>query len=166
MTVQVPIAPLVAYSDHERQKWREWIAVDPERMRLPFQTGARFADVAALLDHVFLVERRHLCRLHGATPPPTTGVPSGDWMGLFEYGDLVRADFRAYVNGLDEATAGQPMLITGLQSSPDVVMTRRRLVTHILLHEIRHLAQLAYAARLAGLEPPGEHDIFYFEGLS
>jgi uncharacterized damage-inducible protein DinB len=87
-------------------------------------------------------------------------------MALFEYGDLVRADFRAYVDGLDEATAGQTMVITGLQSSPDVVMTRRRLVTHVLVHEIRHLAQLAYAARLAGLQPPGEHDIFYFEGLS
>jgi len=45
-------------------------------------------------------------------------------------------------------------------------MTRRRLVTHILLHEIRHLAQLAYAARLAGVEPPGQHDIFYFDGFA
>ena len=41
-------------------------------------------------------------------------------------------------------------------------MSRRRLTSHILLHEIRHLAQVAYAARLAGHEPPGEHDIFYF----
>ena len=166
MSVQVGLAPLVAYSDHERDKWRQWIAADPARMRVPFQAGARFADVAALLDHVFLVERRHLCRLQGATPPSATGVPSSDWMALFEYADLVRADFRAYLEALDEATASETMVITGLQSSPDVLMTRRRLITHILLHEIRHLAQLAYAARLAGLQPPGEHDIFYFEGLA
>ena len=166
MSVQVGLAPLVAYSDHERDKWRQWIAADPARMRVPFQAGARFADVAALLDHVFLVERRHLCRLQGATPPSSTGVPSSDWMALFEYADLVRADFRAYLEALDEATASETMVITGLQSSPDVLMTRRRLITHILLHEIRHLAQLAYAARLAGLQPPGEHDIFYFEGLA
>jgi len=161
--VAVALAPLIAYSDHEREKWRQWIAADPARMRIPFQTGGRFADVAALLDHVFLVERRHLARLEGATPPPATGVPSGDWGAMFEYGDLVRADFRAYLDALDEATASQTMVITGLQSSADVVMTRRRLVTHILLHEIRHLAQLAYAARLAGVEPPGQHDIFYFD---
>ena len=163
MSVAVALAPLIAYSDHEREKWRQWIAADPARMRIPFQTGGRFADVAALLDHVFLVERRHLARLEGATPPPATGVPSGDWGAMFEYGDLVRADFRAYLDALDEATASQTMVITGLQSSADVVMTRRRLVTHILLHEIRHLAQLAYAARLAGVEPPGQHDIFYFD---
>ena len=166
MSVAVALAPLIAYSDHEREKWRQWIAADPARMRIPFQTGGRFADVAALLDHVFLVERRHLARLEGATPPPATGVPSGDWGAMFEYGDLVRADFRAYLDALDEATASQTMVITGLQSSADVVMTRRRLVTHILLHEIRHLAQLAYAARLAGVEPPGQHDIFYFNGFA
>jgi len=166
VSVAVALAPLIAYSDHEREKWRQWIAADPARMRIPFQTGGRFADVAALLDHLFLVERRHLSRLEGATPPPATGVPSGDWGAMFEYGDLVRADFRAYLDALDEATASQTMVITGLQSSADVVMTRRRLVTHILLHEIRHLAQLAYAARLAGVEPPGQHDIFYFEGFA
>jgi uncharacterized damage-inducible protein DinB len=63
---------------------------------------------------------------------------------------------------LDEFAAGQTVMITGLQSSGDIAMTRLRLASHILLHEIRHLAQLAFAARLAGHEPPGRHDLFYF----
>ena len=130
--------------------------------RLPFQPGGRFPDIASLLDHLFLVERRHLSRLEGAVPPSATGIPPGDVAALFDYADLVRADFRAYVDALDEAQAGQPIVLTGLQSSGDITMSRRRLTTHILLHEIRHLAQVAYAARLAGHEPPGEHDIFYF----
>ena len=166
MTVAVPLGSLLAYSDAERLKWRDWIAADPARLNLPFQAGGRFPNVGALLDHVFLVERRHLARLEGGTPPTATGVAPGDWQGLFDYAELVRADFRAYVEALDEATAAQRMVITGLQSSPDVAMTRRRLATHILLHEIRHLAQLAYAARVAGVEPPGQHDLFYFEGFA
>ena len=36
---------------------------------------------------------------------------------------------------------------------------------HILLHEIRHWAQIALAVRLAGLEPPGEHDLFHSRAL-
>ena len=75
----------------------------------------------------------------------------------------MRADFRAYLTSMDDLTATQTLVISGLQSSPDVAMTRRRLATHIVLHEIRHLAQLAMAARLAGHEPPGQHDLFYFE---
>lgn len=162
MSIGVSLTTLLAYSDHERSKWRDWIAADPTRHRLPFQAGGRFPDTAAVLDHVFLVERRHLSRLEGAVPPPSTGIPAGDWAALFEYAALVRSDFRAYVDALDESAAGQTVVVTGLQSSGDVAMTRLRLATHILLHEIRHLAQLAFAARLAGHEPPGRHDLFYF----
>lgn len=166
MSVAISLTALLAYSDHERKKWRDWITADPGRLTLPFQPGGRFPDVAALLDHLFLVERRHLSRLQNATPPPSTGIPAGDWPALFEYADLVRADFRAYVEVMEESTAAQTLVITGLQSSPDVAMTRRRLATHILLHEIRHLAQLAMVARLSGHEPPGQHDLFYFDAFA
>jgi uncharacterized damage-inducible protein DinB len=162
MNVAVSLASLLAYSDFERKKWRAWLEANPERLRLPFQPGGRFPDVASLFDHLFLVERRHLARLEGAVPPPETGIAAGDIAALFDYADLVRADFRAYVDALDETMAAQPIVITGLQSTGDITMSRRRLTTHILLHEIRHLAQIAYAARLAGHEPPGQHDLFYF----
>ena len=162
MTVSVSLASLLAYSDAERRKWRAWLEANPARLRLPFQPGGRFPDLASLFDHVFLIERRHLSRLEGATPPTSTGVAAGDVTGLFDYADLVRADFRSYLDALDDAMASQPIVLTGLQSSGDITMSRRRLTTHIVLHEIRHLAQIAYAARLAGHEPPGEHDIFYF----
>jgi len=166
MSVAVGLPALLDYSEHERTKWRDWIAGDPSRLSLPFHPAGRFPDVAALLDHLFLVERRHLSRLEGATPPASTGIPAGDWVALFEYAGLVRADFRAYVDAMDEFTAMETIRITGLQSSPDMTMTRRRLATHILVHEIRHLAQLAFAARLAGHEPPAQLDLFYFEGFA
>ena len=160
MTVAVDLGELLDYSDHERRKWRQWIAADPRRLDLPFQSGGRFATIGSLLDHIFLVERRHLSRLEGATPPDLTGVRADDWNALFEYADLVRADLRKYLADLDDAEARQQMTIV-VQSGPRA-MTRKRLATHIVLHEIRHLAQIAYAARSAGQEPPGEHDLFYY----
>jgi uncharacterized damage-inducible protein DinB len=166
VSITLSLSSLLAYSDGEREKWRTWIAADPRRLTVPVQPGGRFPDIAALLDHIFLVERRHLARLEGATPPSSTGIPAGQWQPLFEYADLVRADFRVYVDALDDPDAAQTLVITGLQSSGDITMSRRRLATHIVLHEIRHLAQLALAARLAGQEPPGQHDIFYFAGFA
>jgi uncharacterized damage-inducible protein DinB len=161
VSVSVGLEPLLAYSDRERRKWRDWVAADPARLDIIVQPGARFPSVWALLDHVFFVERRHLSRLEGAALPEQTGIPPGDWKRLFEYGDLVRADFRRYVADLDDRTASETITFVPLGGGT-VTMTRRRLLTHVVLHEVRHLAQLALAARVAGIEPPGEHDLFYF----
>jgi uncharacterized damage-inducible protein DinB len=159
MSIALELAALMAYSDQERGKWRTWIATDPTRLSIPFQPGGRFPTVGNLLDHVFLVERRHLTRMQGGELPDKTGVPAGDWHGLLAYADAARADLRGYLGGLNEQTAGQWMTFT--VASGTFTMTRRKLASHILLHEVRHLAQIAYAARLAGHEPPGEHDFMY-----
>jgi uncharacterized damage-inducible protein DinB len=133
-------------------------------MGLALQPGGRFPTAGDLLDHVFLVERRHLCRLEGATPPEETGVPKGDWQKLFDYADLVRADLRRYVEDLSDATADELFTFNAVGIGP-MTMSRRKLATHIFLHELRHLAQLALAARTAGIAPPGNHDLFFFSGF-
>src|SRR5262245_31581108 len=159
MSVALELAALMTYSDQERAKWRTWIEADPTRLGIPFQRGGRFPTVGSVLDHVFLVERRHLTRMQGGEVPENTGVHQGDWQGLLKYADTVRADLRNYLEGLNEQTAGQWMTFT--VPGGTFTMARRKLASHILLHEIRHLAQIAYAARLAGQVPPGEHDFFY-----
>ena len=161
MTLGITLDQLLDYSDHERRKWREWIAADPARLETVMQPGGRFPTIGALLDHLFLVERRHLARLEGGTPPDATGVPPGDWKRLFDYADLVRADFRRYASEVDNTIGDQVIAFNAVGLGP-VSMTRRRLLTHVVLHEIRHLAQVALAARMAGIAPPGEHDLFYF----
>jgi uncharacterized damage-inducible protein DinB len=164
MSVSLTLPELLDYSDHERAKWREWVAADPKRLDLAFQPGGRFPTLWSILEHMFLVERRHLARLEGSTPPDATAVPPGDWEGLFEYADLVRADFRQYVEGLDEAEAHETFTFTIPLGT--YTTSRRKLVTHMLLHETRHWAQVAHTARSAGIAPPGEHDIFFFQGIA
>ena len=162
MSISIPLLDLLDYSDHERRKWRAWLLADPVRLHLPLQGTGRFPTVCALFDHLFLIERRHLARLEGGTPPETTGVPPGDIEDLFEYADLVRADFREFLTGLDEERAEEMVHVHA--ASGQFSLTRRRLVTHVILHEVRHLAQLALAARVAGVEPPGQHDFAFFDG--
>jgi uncharacterized damage-inducible protein DinB len=154
------LAELLSYSDHERAKWRAWLEADPSRLSLPVQDGGRFPTIGSLLDHMFLVERRHLARMEGATPPESTGVAAGDVKALFEYGELVRADFTRFVSTLDDAAAAQRFTFT-IPAGPQT-MSRRKLATHVVLHEVRHLAQIALAARAAGVAPPGDHDLFFF----
>jgi uncharacterized damage-inducible protein DinB len=161
MSVAVRLEELLDYSDHERAKWQAWIGADPRRLAVPFHADGRFPTIGSVFDHVFLVERRHLARLEGATPPSETGVPAGDWCALFDYAGLVRADLRRYTTGLTE-DRGTETLSFSVQSGGPFSMSRRKLALHIVLHEVRHFAQVAYAARVAGHEPPGTHDLFYF----
>ena len=69
MSVALELVALMAYSDQERKKWRTWIEADPSRLSIPFQRGGRFPTVGNLLDHMFLVERRHLTRMQGGAVP-------------------------------------------------------------------------------------------------
>ena len=43
--------------------------------------------------------------------------------------------------------------------------TPRKLLCHMALHEVRHWAQIAAIVRLAGIAPPGDHDLFYSQAL-
>ncbi|HLG57188.1 MAG TPA: DinB family protein [Vicinamibacterales bacterium] len=163
MSIAIDLTRLVAYSDHERAKWKSWVAADPARLATPFQNGGRFPTLGNLLDHIFLIEARHLSRLQGSALPESTGVTAGDWPALFAYADTVRANLSAFVVALDEQAANES--ITFKIPSGAFTLTRRKLTLHILLHEVRHLAQIAYAVRAAGYEPPGEHDVFFFPGF-
>jgi len=160
MSVPVDFNRLMDYVQHERRKWRVWLDADPSRLTLPFQPGGRFPTINSLIDHVFWVERRHLSRLQGVPLPEKTDVADGDIAGLFAYADRAHADLRGYVAGLTDTQAADVMNFT-IPTGP-VSITRGKLALHILLHEVRHMAQLAYAARLAGIEPPGHHDYFAF----
>jgi uncharacterized damage-inducible protein DinB len=160
MSVSVDLQHLMSYSDHERMKWKAWLATDPaSRLAIPFQSGARFPTVGSILHHVFWVEERHLSRLEGH-PLPDSDVPQDDLPALFEFGDRVRANLRQYVTTIDEKRFSEPMTFS-LRGGPMITVLRRKLAAHILLHEIRHFAQIAYAVRVAGFEPPGEHDYFF-----
>ena len=64
---------------------------------------------------------------------------------------------------LDDYVADEPRTFT--VQTGDFLLTPRKLLFHFLLHETRHWAQIALAVRRAGLEPPGNHDLFYSKAL-
>jgi uncharacterized damage-inducible protein DinB len=154
---------LARYTQEERDKWRAWFTKHPEALEIPVQPGGRFATVGALIDHIFIVERRHLQRLRNSPVDTTTGLSGHHAPPLFDYGASVRRELDQFVSGMDDYSADEPRPIT-LQTG-DVVLTPRKLLFHCLLHETRHWAQIAISVRRAGLEPPGNHDLLYSKAL-
>jgi uncharacterized damage-inducible protein DinB len=154
---------LLRYTGAERDKWRRWFAERPEAMEMPVQPGGRFPTAGKLIDHIFLVERRHLQRLTGAPLSASTGLTGSNAPPLFDYGASVRRELEQFAQQLDGDVADE--VRTFSVRDREWPMTIRKLLFHILLHETRHWAQIALAVRLAGHEPPGDHDLFYSSAL-
>jgi uncharacterized damage-inducible protein DinB len=157
-------AEFARYTQEERDKWRSWFVAHPQAMEAELQPGGRYTTVGALIDHIFLVERRHLQRLRGTALDTKTGLSGLNAPPLFDYGASVRRELEQFVAELDDEVANEPRTFT-VQSGGDFVLTPRKLLFHCLMHETRHWAQIALAIRRAGLEPPGNHDLFYSKAL-
>jgi len=151
------------YTQEERDKWRLWFTAHPDAVEIDVQPGARYQTVGALIDHIFLVERRHLQRLTEDTLSNSTGLTGNNAPPLFDYGASVRRELEQFarVIGEDEARETRAILI----QEEIVTISPRKLLFGILIHEIRHWAQVALALRIAGIEPPGAHDLRYSRAL-
>ena len=155
---------LVRYTNGEREKWRRWLAEYPAALDATVQAGGRLPTVGKLIDHIFLVERRHLQRLTSQPLSDSTGLTGNNAPPLFDYGASVRRELEQYVADLDDDEVDTMREFEVREKKWP--MTPRKLLFHILLHETRHWAQIALAVRLAGFEPPGDHDLLFSNALS
>jgi uncharacterized damage-inducible protein DinB len=163
MALALTFAELLRYTNDERDKWRRWLAGQPLAMDAVVQPGGRYPTVGKVIDHIFLVERRHLQRLMELPVSDRTGLTANNATPLFDYGASVRRELEQYVQDLDDDMADEQRVFEVREQQWP--MTPRKLLFHILLHELRHWAQIALAVRIAGFEPPGDHDLFYSRAL-
>lgn len=163
MALTLAFEELLRYTDEERGKWRRFFTDHAHTLELPLQQGARFNTIGKLIDHIFLVERRHLQRLRSEPLADSTGLTGNNAPPLFDYGASVRRELEQFVQEIDEDVANQ--VRTFDVQDQQWQMTPRKLLFHILLHETRHWAQIALAVRLAGTDPPGDHDLFYSRAI-
>jgi len=154
---------LLRYTTGEREKWRTWLSTHPEAMETTVQPGGRLPTVGKLIDHIFLVERRHIQRLMREPLSSSTGLTGSNVAPLFDYGASVRRELEQLADDLDPDVADEVRILEVRERQWPV--SARKLLFHILVHEIRHWAQVAMAIRLAGLDPPGDHDLFFSNAL-
>ena len=163
MPVNISLQELLNYTASERDRGRAWFFRHPAAIDAPVQPAGRLSTVGKLIDHIFLAEQRNLQRVTGATLTQATGLTGNNAAPLFDYGSSVRRELQQFASTLDDDVADD--LRTFELREQQWRMTPRKVLFHILLHEIRHWAQIALAVRLAGYEPPGDHDLFFSTAL-
>jgi uncharacterized damage-inducible protein DinB len=163
MTLTITLDELLNWTDEERAKWLPWLKANPGALDVTIQPGGRFPTVGSLVDHIFLIEQRHTLRLQGKDLPSETGIATGRIDELFAYAARARAEARQYLPTLTSEDAGTPRDF--VVAAGTYRLSPRKLLFHMVLHEVRHWAQIAAALRAAGFAPPGDHDLFYSNAL-
>jgi len=152
MHTDLSLSYLMDYTDWERQKWHDWLRQHGGKV-LKISAGphgdGRFTTVGDLVKHMFSAEKRYIDRLSGRSLTDTASVPNDDVEALFRFSQQSRKDLKQFV----EAFPGQEWDVPQDQKILNSVLTvtPRKIVVHILLHEIRHWAQIATLFRLNGL---------------
>jgi uncharacterized damage-inducible protein DinB len=143
---------LLSYTDWERQKWREFLESRGEQL-LTLKAGehgdGRFQTIGDLIRHIFSGEKRYVERLLERTLTDTTAIPNNQIEALFEFGRQSRAELRRLIASFPPAQWDTLQELKFGNSS--VTATPRKIVTHVVLHEVRHWAQVATLFRLNGL---------------
>jgi uncharacterized damage-inducible protein DinB len=163
MPLALSFRELLGYTNEGRDTWRAWLLAHPDAIEAAVRPDTELATVGKVIDHIFLVERQHLQRLTGEALSESTGLTGNNAPPLFDYGASVRRELEQFAELLpeDEADDVRPVVVLDRIYQ----MSARKLMFDILVHELRHWAQIALAVRLAGFEPPADTDIFYSRAL-
>jgi uncharacterized damage-inducible protein DinB len=149
--MQISFNDLIGYTEWERRKWRQCFEKNGEYL-LTISVGPhrdeRFESVGDWVKHIFSAEIRYVERLSGQPLTDASLVPSHNLNQLFQFGERTRKALEEFVATFPAAEWDVPRGFTVLKYQ--LRMTPRKTITHALLHEIRHWAQIATMLRLNG----------------
>jgi uncharacterized damage-inducible protein DinB len=163
-TTALTFRELLDYTAAETRHWHRWLAAQPpEVLELPVGVG-RTATVRGLIHHIIVVERRYTDRLRGEPVTEYASVPSEPLGALFATFDDTRHRLEEWLASASDAALAQRMEFQTLSAGVQTA-SARKVVVHLLLHGIRHWAQLAAELRRQGLPTAGRHDIAFSDAL-
>ena len=159
--LNLSLKELIDYTDWERQKWYDWLRLQDEQV-LKISAGphgdGRFGTVGELVRHMFSAEKRYVERLSDRPLSDTASVPNDNVEALFRFGQQSRKELKEFVETFPaqkwDTLMDFKILSYFLKATP------KKIVVHILIHEIRHWAQIATLFRLNGYA--GEFHDFLF----
>src|SRR5882724_1776951 len=147
--MDIHLSELMDLTEWERNQWRVRLEAHGD-LALQIGVGAhgdgRFETVGDLVKHIFVAEKHHVDRLSGRKVTDVSTIPSDNIERLFAFGSRTRQDLATFV-------ATEPMddwdVVRQYDINEKIVnVTARKFIAHILLHEVRHWAQVATILRL------------------
>ena len=152
MGASLSMNELIEYTDWERAKWHKRLSSAGDQA-LSLAVGpngdGRFERVGDLVRHIFSAEKRYVERLQNQPLTDTAAIPAHEVEMLFEFGGKSRSCLKIFVAKFptDDWDSPQDFMILNYKTTA----TPRKIITHVLMHEIRHWAQIGTLLRLNGI---------------
>jgi uncharacterized damage-inducible protein DinB len=154
---------LLDYTAADTERWHRWLAGHPEVLELPIGTG-RTATVRGLVHHIIVVERRYTDRLRGEPITTYEQVPNDPLEGLFGVFGETRTRLDAWLASATDEDLARRLEFQTI-SAGTLTGSARKIVGHLLLHGIRHWAQIATVVRQNGYATDWGHDLLLSDAL-
>ena len=158
MPLTISVENLVAWNNTTAERWRDFIVHNPAILQLPcdIRNGKTVADT---LQHIVAVELRYAQRLFGLPESPYEEIPKGPIGSLYSAHALA---FELVRNLLANPTYDWSTEVTfETISLGRLRASRETILLHLILHSIRHYAQLATVVRQNGFKPTWPMDYLF-----
>jgi uncharacterized damage-inducible protein DinB len=142
---------LIEYADWDRAKWHEFFRQHGDQA-LQLSAGphgdGRMETAADVVRHIFSAEKRYVERLTQRPLTDAASIPKDTVEALFGFGVRSRKELVDFIAGYPADQWDVPQTHAILGNS--LTATPRKIMVHVVTHEIRHWAQLGTLFRLAG----------------
>jgi uncharacterized damage-inducible protein DinB len=149
---------LQAWVERTSKGWRQLVAKNPQVLSLPCDVRET-QSVAQLLQHIVAVELRYAQRLRDIPQSDYSTIPYGSAEEIFATHDGALELLRGLPNW--SPAEWEEVLEFGTRSAGTLRASRRTILVHLLMHSIRHYAQLATLVRHHGVRPDWEMDYLF-----
>lgn len=139
---------LIAWLNKTSEAWRQLFTLHPESLAFPADIREA-SSVAGVLQHIVAVELRFVERLAELPETPYAEVPCGTSAAIYEVHEKAMSQLNRLSARDDAWWSGSIEFDT--RSAGSMRASRQMIVVHLLMHSIRHYAQLATIMRRAGI---------------
>ena len=159
----ITLEELLNDNEGSTRKWLTWLGATPMALELPcdiYNSGT----VRGLLKHIFAVELRHSQRLVGQEVVAYDAIPVGSLEDLSAVHAQAAQNLRQFLSEANDGVLGEVIPLQTV-SAGMLHASRRKLFIHILLHSMRHWAQLTTMLREAGHKTDWSKDFLFSEAM-
>jgi uncharacterized damage-inducible protein DinB len=163
MSANLPLSALLAYVDEEARNWEKFLRENPEAQNAKLDI-AHNENVLGLLNHIFAVEYRYGQFINNQPASDFSQLNRSTVDEVFQLGAEGRANIRTFLSTATDADADRPITFRTLTAG-EITASARKMLTHCLIHSMRHWAQLSTEMRRQGHATNWKHDFMFSSAL-